>query len=85
MTIWIDAWQLQCCGEPFLVGSPVTWTRYAPQPGDPRALPAVRGSAVLTDLKSAGGWTADRGEERFAGYIVQLAEDRGDGDRGDRP
>ena len=135
MTIWIDAWQLQCCGEPFLVGSPVTWTlrdadpdwletvlgaeaaravdaaeehhggvpedtepvsgtvtrisavhcRYARQPGDPRALHAVRGSAVLTDLKSADGWTADRGEERFAGYIVQLAEDPGDGDRSDRP
>jgi hypothetical protein len=25
------------------------------------------------------------GEERFAGYIVQLTEDRDDGDRGDRP
>jgi Family of unknown function (DUF6578) len=60
--------------------------RYDPRPGDdPRAQPAVRGSAVLTDLKSADGWTADRGEERFAGYIVQLAEDRDDGDRGDRP
>jgi len=136
MTIWVDAWQLQCCGEPFRVGSRVAWTlrdagpdwletvlgaeaaravdaaeehhggvseetepvtgtvtrisavhcRYDPRPGDdPRALPVVRGSAALTDLKSADGWTADRGEERFAGYIVQFAEDRGDGDRGDRP
>jgi hypothetical protein len=136
MTIWVDAWQMQCCGEPFRIGSTVAWTlrdaspdwletvlgaeaaravdaaeehhggvpedtepvsgtvtrisavhcRYAPQPdGDPRALHPVPGSAVLTDLKSANGWTADRGDERFAGYIVQLAEDRGDGDRSDRP
>ena len=25
-TIWVDAWQMQCCGEPFSVGSRVTWT-----------------------------------------------------------
>ena len=26
MTVWVDSWQMQCCGEPFHVGSPVTWT-----------------------------------------------------------
>lgn len=24
--VWVDAWQLQCCGEPFAVGSRVGWT-----------------------------------------------------------
>ena len=24
--VWVDAWQLQCCGEPFSVGDVVTWT-----------------------------------------------------------
>ena len=24
--VWVDAWQLQCCGEPFDIGSTVTWT-----------------------------------------------------------
>jgi hypothetical protein len=24
--VWVDAWQLQCCGEPFSVGGEVTWT-----------------------------------------------------------
>ena len=24
--IWVEAWQLQCCGEPFEVGQPVSWT-----------------------------------------------------------
>jgi hypothetical protein len=26
MTIWMDNWQLDCCGEPFSVGSQVSWT-----------------------------------------------------------
>ena len=26
LTIWLDAWQMQCCGQPFEVGSEVTWT-----------------------------------------------------------
>lgn len=26
--VWIDDWQMQCCGEPFAVGSLVTWTTY---------------------------------------------------------
>lgn len=24
-TVWIDGWQMQCCGEPFQVGSVVSW------------------------------------------------------------
>ncbi|MFI7636200.1 DUF6578 domain-containing protein [Nonomuraea sp. NPDC049400] len=26
MTVWMDAWQMQCCGEKFRVGSTVEWT-----------------------------------------------------------
>jgi uncharacterized protein DUF6578 len=26
MTVWVDDWQLQCCGDPFAVGSTVSWT-----------------------------------------------------------
>lgn len=26
VTVWVDDWQLQCCGEPFAVGSHVAWT-----------------------------------------------------------
>jgi hypothetical protein len=25
MTVWLDGWQMQCCGEPFQVGSVVSW------------------------------------------------------------
>ena len=26
MTVWVDSWQMQCCGEPFCRGSQVAWT-----------------------------------------------------------
>lgn len=123
ITLWVDAWQMQCCGEPFRLGSQVAWTlrgpdpdwleavlgaeasravnaaeehhggipedtepvrgivtriwavhcRYAPGPDDgPRTLYPALGSGVLTDVESADGWIADRGEERFVGYVVRL-------------
>ena len=114
---------MQCCGEPFRLGSAVAWTleptdsdwldlmlgvqphpavdaaedhhgrlpahteptsgtvtritavhcRYAPRPGsDAATVYPVPGSGVLTDVESADGWVADRGNERFAGYLVRL-------------
>ncbi|HEY6740556.1 MAG TPA: DUF6578 domain-containing protein [Actinopolymorphaceae bacterium] len=26
LTIWVDEWQMECCGDPFSVGSTVSWT-----------------------------------------------------------
>jgi hypothetical protein len=26
MLVWVDGWQMQCCGDPFEVGSQVSWT-----------------------------------------------------------
>lgn len=50
--------------------------RFAARPGGGSltAYP-VPGSGVWTDLTSANGWTADRGDERFLGYLVQLASE----------
>jgi hypothetical protein len=25
LTVWVGSWQMQCCGEPFSVGQPVSW------------------------------------------------------------
>lgn len=30
LRVWVDDWQMQCCGEPFRVGAPVSWTLVAP-------------------------------------------------------
>jgi hypothetical protein len=104
MLVWVDAWQMQCCGEPFRVGARVTWTLRAPDndrlamilgpdvkvdaaeehhggvPEDaPRTTGTVRGiqavhygPAERTEVRSADGWTKDRGELKFAGYLVRL-------------
>jgi hypothetical protein len=26
LVVWVDGWQMQCCGTPFAVGSQVAWT-----------------------------------------------------------
>jgi hypothetical protein len=125
VTVWIDFWQIQCCGQPFSLGTRVAWTlrdlerdwigevlgpyapltadaaedhhggvgedteptrgavkrilavhcRFAARPdsGSLTAYP-VSGSGTWTDLESADGWTPDRGDERFLGYLVRLAD-----------
>ncbi|MEW2123504.1 DUF6578 domain-containing protein [Streptomyces sp. NPDC007259] len=44
LTIWVDDWQMQCCGEPFAPGDVVSWTlmevdpeEYADLVGEDRA------------------------------------------------
>jgi len=39
---------------------------------DSRVFYLVPGSGVLTDVGSADGWTVNRGDERFVGYLIQL-------------
>ena len=46
MTIWVDGWQMQCCGEPFRLGSQVAWTLRA---ADPDWLEAVLGAQQIAD------------------------------------
>ena len=47
--------------------------RYAPAPaGDSKHLYPVQDSVVLTELTRADGWVSDRGDGRFAGYLVDL-------------
>jgi hypothetical protein len=122
LTVWVDGWQMQCCGEPFAVGSDISWTlgdadvdwleavlgskaaevdsaaehhgalpkdtpktaatvssisavhcRYALDPGgDSKIRYPVRNSAVLTELPAADGWTPDRGDLQFTGYLVEI-------------
>lgn len=46
MTIWVDAWQMQCCGEPFSVGSRISWTLAE---ADPEWLTSVLGISDTVD------------------------------------
>lgn len=121
LSVWVEAWQMQCCGERFALGDEVSWTlrepgsewltavlgadlagrvaaaeehhgglpgsapvtvgtvasiqtvhcRYAPVPDGPALYP-VAGSGVVSSVTSADGWTPDRDDLRFVGYLVQL-------------
>ncbi|MFI1995628.1 DUF6578 domain-containing protein [Actinoplanes sp. NPDC020271] len=120
LRIWVDDWQMQCCGEPFAVGDEVSWTlrapdtewlepvlgkdlaagidlaeehhggveetpptvgtvvairavhcRYGPLAGG-AGLGPVAGSGVISTVRSADGWTPDRGDLKFAGYVVEV-------------
>ncbi|WP_158610889.1 DUF6578 domain-containing protein [Micromonospora endolithica] len=121
--VWVDDWQMQCCGEPFAVGDRVSWRlrdldpewpglvlgsdltagvdqaeehhgrvsedlspvtgivasihavhcRYAPLSDErPTHRHPVPGSGAMTSVRSADGWTPDRGDLTFAGYVVRL-------------
>ncbi|OKJ76459.1 DUF6578 domain-containing protein [Streptomyces sp. CB02460] len=34
LTIWVDDWQMQCCGEPFAAGDVVSWALMEADPED---------------------------------------------------
>ncbi|GAB3160557.1 DUF6578 domain-containing protein [Amycolatopsis sp. NPDC004378] len=49
-TVWVDDWQLQCCGEPFSVGSRVRWHLVA---SDPDSLGEVLGEEAAARVPYA--------------------------------
>lgn len=61
--MWLDAWEMDCCGDPFAVGDTVEWTVASP---DPAWLLRVYG-------EEAGGLTdvVDRHETRDACYELR--------------
>lgn len=50
VTLWVDAWQMQCCGEPFRLGSQVAWTVGE---ADPDWLEAVLGAETSPGVDGA--------------------------------
>ncbi|MFF4288848.1 DUF6578 domain-containing protein [Streptomyces sp. NPDC001633] len=65
-TVWMDSWQMECCGEPFALGSEVSWAVVAPD------------REWLTKVLSAGtAATVDGVEEHHGGRPEQPAPVRG--------
>lgn len=58
LLVWVDAWQMQCCGDPFAVGSRVAWTLSEP---DREWL-----------ASDADGWHPETDDVRFTGYLVDV-------------
>ncbi|WP_157548714.1 DUF6578 domain-containing protein [Nonomuraea candida] len=45
--VWVDDWQMQCCGEPFQIGSTVSWTLH---PADRDWLTRVLGEETAATI-----------------------------------
>ncbi|MEU5211652.1 DUF6578 domain-containing protein [Streptomyces sp. NPDC020742] len=50
LTVWMDSWQMECCGDPFRVGSRVSWTLVE---ANGEWLAAVLGSAAAAGVDAA--------------------------------
>lgn len=61
--MWVDAWQLQCCGDPFSVGGRVAWTL--------RDLPAGGAYADVAGRETAARLT--QAEEHHGGVPEDAA------------
>ena len=48
LLVWVDAWQMQCCGDPFSVGSRIEWTLY--EESDREWLIAVLGDDLAAEV-----------------------------------
>lgn len=46
--MWVDAWQMQCCGDPFAVGETVSWKL---SPADHEWLDAVVGTTLSQSVQ----------------------------------
>lgn len=59
LTVWVDDWQVQCCGEPFAVGQRVTWTLGPVDRACPRAVLGEELAATLTHREDHHGGLPD--------------------------
>ncbi|WP_261954160.1 DUF6578 domain-containing protein [Streptomyces nigrescens] len=64
--VWMDSWQMECCGEPFALGAEVSWAVVAP---DREWLTKVLGAETAA--------TVDAAEEHHGGSPQQSAPVRG--------
>jgi len=48
--VWVDSWQMQCCGQPFCLGSQIAWTL---RPADPDWIAGILGSDAPQNVEAA--------------------------------
>ena len=49
--VWVSAWEMQCCGEPFQLGSTVSWTVTAPSPNRTASVLPHQEDTAITDVE----------------------------------
>lgn len=69
MMIWVDGWQMQCCGERFSVGTRVTWTLREP---DADWLGTVLGPDVQVDAAEEHHGGVPEGAPKTTGKVRRI-------------
>lgn len=70
MTVWVDSWQMQCCGEPFRVGSEIAWTLCA---ADLEWLEGMLGTEQTVDAVEEHHRSVAEGTEPTPGTVTRIA------------
>lgn len=65
--VWVDEWQMECCGDPFHVGSTVTWTL---APADREWLTRALGEETAATIE----WGEEHHDEPTAAHITVEAQ-----------
>lgn len=71
--VWIDSWQMQCCGDPFAVDSRVSWSTFrVTDPGWFGEFLEADVAASITDYEERHGLGNDRTLERTTGQVLAI-------------
>ncbi|MFG2137878.1 DUF6578 domain-containing protein [Streptomyces sp. NPDC048650] len=75
LTVWMESWQMECCGEPFRIGSQISWSLLD---ADEQWLADVIGAEAAARVDAAenhhGGWMDDSVEQSATtGTVAAIA------------
>jgi hypothetical protein len=69
LRVWVDDWQMQCCGEPFRAASKVAWTLVEL---DPDSLVGVLGEEKAATVTHTEEHHSERGEPPTEGIVKSV-------------
>lgn len=67
--VWVDSWQMQCCGEAFELGATVQWTV---RPADKEWLASFLGAREASRFSSAENHHDDAGGRALTGRVLSI-------------
>jgi hypothetical protein len=70
--VWVDNWQMQCCGDPISVGSTISWTVMPPDHDYLTSVLGDAGAARVTDAEEHHGGDEGRESRTMAGTVRSI-------------
>lgn len=71
LTVWVDDWQLQCCGDPFAIGDEVAWSLTTPHLEWLTSVLGPQRAAAITHAEEHHGRSEDAVPTR--GRVLDIA------------